>query len=201
MGRRYQPYVLTEEKKQFVEENIGLLYKYLNDHCGPGKEVLISERDELLGLLHEKMCSVVHLYDPSKNDKFYNYAFRAFDHGLYRYCHLRTRFTKQYITVNFSFGKEDDDFDKLEIAPTLEEKIDIPHLNQDLENIMNFSDLTKTEREILNMYFFSKMTMKEIGQEKELTGERIRQIRNSALYKIRCYLVAERLSLKDFLKS
>ena len=61
------------------------------------------------------------------------------------------------------------------------------HLKKHLENAMSIS-ISDREREIVNCYFGiygESMTLEAIGDEFDLTKERIRQIKESAIRKIR----------------
>lgn len=61
--------------------------------------------------------------------------------------------------------------------------------------------LTDREQEVLNMYFglnsSDEMTLDEIGEKLNLTKERVRQIKEKALRKLRCEALNNNLTQKD----
>ena len=83
------------------------------------------------------------------------------------------------------------------------EDIDIRMNLESLKEQINvtFEGLTYRENQILNMFFglngYYEMTLKEIGDELDLTNERVRQIKEFALKKLRVYGNSSRL--REFL--
>lgn len=200
-GRVYKPYVLTEEKKKFAEDNIGLMYNFLRNNCGYGKSIVKEEEDEILGLLHEKMCNTVHLFDDTREATFSTYSYKSFSFALARYFNLKSRYTKRYVTVDFSSsgdGDNGDDVDRRSIIPTTKNKKDLSILWRNLKEIIDVSDLKPFEREVIEMYFDQGMTMGVIGKKKGFTGERIRQIKKNAIQKMNSYVMEARIQLEDF---
>lgn len=81
----------------------------------------------------------------------------------------------------------------------LENMINKGSLQMEIKDVL--SELTERENLILRMYFgigeFEEMTLAEIGKEINLTNERVRQIKEFALKKLRTYSNSSKL--KEFL--
>lgn len=89
---------------------------------------------------------------------------------------------------------EDSDIDLTNIIPSeslddIESKMNEESLKSEINEV--FSSLTEREIEIMNMYFglngSKELSLKEIGKKLNLTNERIRQIKELALKKLRMY--------------
>lgn len=99
---------------------------------------------------------------------------------------------------------DDSDTELSEIIPgdTLEdidEKINSDSLKTEINNV--FESLTEREVKILNMFFglngYHEMSLKEIGEELDLTNERVRQVKELALKKLRMFNQSSKL--REFL--
>ena len=89
---------------------------------------------------------------------------------------------------------EDSDSELVNIIPgetldDVEEKMNEDSLKTEINDVL--SSLTEREIEIMNMYFglngSKELSLKEIGEKLNLTNERIRQIKELALKKLRMY--------------
>lgn len=79
-----------------------------------------------------------------------------------------------------------------------EEMLEEKTLKEQIKNVIE--TLSNKEREVIKMYFgldgYHEMSLKEIGAELDLTNERVRQIKEFGLKKLRSYSNSE--SLKEF---
>ncbi len=128
-------------------------------------------------------------FDETKDIKFISYAvwwIRAF---IQEYIDNNNKMNT--VTVDdYVFNKQDDEY---EVTSTLinsefeDEMIDAQSRNSSLNELM--SCLEKRERLILSLYFGlygkKESTLDEIGQEMSLTKERVRQIKDKAIVKIK----------------
>jgi RNA polymerase primary sigma factor len=91
------------------------------------------------------------------------------------------------------------DFIPGETMDDIDKKINISSLKQEINSV--FEDLNEREIRILNMHFglngYHEMSLKEIGEELNLTNERVRQIKEFSLKKLRMY--GKSSKLKEFL--
>jgi RNA polymerase primary sigma factor len=99
---------------------------------------------------------------------------------------------------------EDSDSEMIDIIPgeTMEDidiKLNSESLKHEINSVLN--TLTERESQILNMYFglngSKELGLKEIGDELNLTNERVRQIKELALKKLRAYNKSNKL--REFL--
>ena len=91
------------------------------------------------------------------------------------------------------------DFIPGETMDDIDTKINLNSLKEQINSV--FEGLSAREIRILNMHFglngYYEMSLKEIGEELDLTNERVRQIKEFALKKLRMYGKSSRL--KEFL--
>jgi RNA polymerase primary sigma factor len=88
----------------------------------------------------------------------------------------------------------------IESTDETEARSNVDSLREQINEV--FAELSERENKILNMFFglngCHSMTLKEIGKEMNLTNERVRQIKEFALRKLRTYNNSTRL--EEFLK-
>jgi len=199
MGRRYRGHYLTEEKKQFAQDNCRLAYKFVNELVSSGK-IHSSERDEVLGYVFWQLCTCVEKYDISKvnengyNSKFSTMAYSGFRNGFSRYIELKKRFRERFVLVDFC--SSDDDKGNLEWKDPGEDKKTVKM--DDLRFIFEECELEAPERQIIFLYTEQGFSFVDIGEMLLLTHERIRQIYTSVIKKANKYVKKEGFRLNDF---
>jgi RNA polymerase primary sigma factor len=86
-----------------------------------------------------------------------------------------------------------------ETLDDIEGKMNSKSLKEEINSVLE--GLTSRENQILNMYFglngYAEMSLKEIGEQLDLTNERVRQIKEFSLKKLRMY--GNSSKLKEFL--
>lgn len=111
--------------------------------------------------------------------------------------------TMSYVSIDSKI-KDDSDTEIVDFIPgetmdDIDKRINLNSLKQEINSV--FEDLSEREIHILNMHFglngFHEMSLKEIGEELNLTNERVRQIKEFALKKLRMY--GKSSKLKEFL--
>jgi RNA polymerase primary sigma factor len=108
-----------------------------------------------------------------------------------------------YVSIDDKIRQDSDsevgDFIPGETMDDIDKKINISSLKQEINSV--FEDLNEREIRILNMHFglngYHEMSLKEIGEELNLTNERVRQIKEFSLKKLRMY--GKSSKLKEFL--
>jgi RNA polymerase primary sigma factor len=108
-----------------------------------------------------------------------------------------------YVSIDDKIRQDSDsevgDFIAGETMDDIDKKINISSLKQEINSV--FEDLSEREIRILNMHFglngYYEMSLKEIGEELNLTNERVRQIKEFSLKKLRMY--GKSSKLKEFL--
>jgi len=121
--------------------------------------------------------------------KFSTYACNAINHALGR---LRKRWIRQRKRYCASYEPDYDRSDYQETRHEAHERDCVDELRQILTT--NSSDLTDTEKKIIAHRFFrqhddgKRMTLVEVGKLIGMTKERVRQIQNRALLKLRTTL-------------
>lgn len=108
-----------------------------------------------------------------------------------------------YVSIDDKIKEDSDgeigDFIPGETMDDIDKKININSLKEEINSV--FEDLSDREIRILNMHFglngCYEMSLKEIGEELSLTNERVRQIKEFALKKLRMY--GKSSKLKEFL--
>lgn len=108
-----------------------------------------------------------------------------------------------YVSIDDKIRQDSDsevgDFIPGETMDDIDKKININSLKEEINSV--FEDLNEREIRILNMHFglngYYEMSLKEIGEELNLTNERVRQIKEFSLKKLRMY--GKSSKLKEFL--
>jgi len=144
-----------------------------------------TERHYCLHLLNELMGEALFVlvrcadrYDSSS--KFTSYLIKSLHRALSK-CLLelnwgkRVHITGEYITL----------FTLQEDSELGEEAIELPTEIDDFDGILKSVHLNKQEKEVLTMVYKNDMNLTEVGKEKCLTRERIRQVHKSAIDKFR----------------
>ncbi|MBN1436266.1 MAG: sigma-70 family RNA polymerase sigma factor [Sedimentisphaerales bacterium] len=176
-------------RSKIVTANMGLVLAMAQRVDYPGVEFtdLISEGSMALLRSTEK-------FDCSRGIKFSTYAcraiFKAFSRAAKRCYQYRSRYPAQ-----LDMALEKSDYLSIKREEKHEDWV------EEVRDIFdhNRADLSEIERSVVNMRFSlddeerKPMTLKEVGAELGLTKERIRQIQNKALTKLR-YATEERMA-------
>jgi RNA polymerase sigma factor (sigma-70 family) len=177
--------IQMECRSDIVTGNMGLVLSMVQRVSYPGVEFadLVSEGSMALLRAADK-------FDCSRGFKFSTYACRAILKGFSRAAKQSYRYHKLFPTQLEIGMQKDDQIEQLRKKVREE-------LVEEVRNIMqrNLADLSDIEDRVLRMRFSldenqsAPLTLKQVGERLCLTKERVRQIQNKALAKLR--LLAE----------
>ena len=136
------------------------------------------------------LIRAAHKFDPSKGVKFISYAVWWIKNSINECIEKYNRDNETLSYEDYTLNKCTDLDNKFEqINEDFEEKINNIQSRKDaIESLMKC--LHEREIKILTLFFGlnggREMTLEEVGKEMCLTNERVRQIKDSALSKLKC---------------
>jgi len=172
-------------RSQIVTANMGLVLAMAKKVDFPGVEFtdLISEGSMALLRASDK-------FDFDRGFKFSTYACRAIFKGFSRTAKQNYRYRRRFPAQWDIALEKDDHLDQLRQENHSNGVDEVRMIFQD-----NMADLSRVEQSVIEMRFSLKpkqtkpLTLKQVGDKLGLTKERIRQIQNKALAKMR--IIAE----------
>lgn len=184
VGRRsdYQRFAALhkELRDQIAADNLGLVYDLYKR-----SRIVNVDGDELLSEGMMALTRAIDTFNPWRGFRFSTYACNAILRAFYR-CGLRESKRRQREPVSY-----DTDFERSDWLTTCRSETSILYAER-LAKILaeNLVELTPIERDVLGQRFpkngtASKLTLADIGRKMSLSKERVRQIQNSALSKLR----------------
>lgn len=169
-------------REYIVEQNLGLAYSMMSRFGS--RQV---DEDDLLSDAMLGLTRAVDRFDPWKGYRFSTYACNVIARALIRRGR-RERNYRRLFPANF-----DSSFERADTTPDSELDLHVERLQQALDD--NLGELTTLESRILARRFpdtqSARQTFKEIGQSVGLSKERVRQIQNIALGKLRAVLAED----------
>lgn len=176
--------MLTEANRQMVIDNKNLadafVRKQIKQHKIPSYLI-----DDFKSDINLSLCNSVIKYDFSTKNKFSTYAYSCFK------MRLKDIYVKKY-----ELCKKNDFVIALAAkknSRSITEKEQIYFL---IEN----SKLTKKEKDILFDYFFDMSTMEKIGEKNGVSKQRIKQIIEVIILKLRETSHNKNLKIEDFFR-
>jgi RNA polymerase sigma factor (sigma-70 family) len=174
-----------DTRSKIVTANMGLVLAMAKRTDFPGVEFtdLVSEGSMALLRATEK-------FDCSRGFKFSTYACRAIFKGFSRTAKQNYRYRSKFPTQWDIALEKDDHLDRIREENHNDWVDEVRIIIND-----NLADLTEVEQSVVNMRFSlsdkqeNPLTLKQVGERLGLTKERIRQIQNKALSKLK--IIAE----------
>jgi len=165
-----------------VEQNIGLVYSMISR---VGSRRL--DEDDLLSEAMLALTRAVDRFDPWRGYRFSTYACNVIARALMRRGKQESRYRQLFpVQQEISYEPSSDE-------PDVNSELYAERLHRVLDD--NLGDLTGLETTILTHRFppksESRLTFREIGDAIGLSKERVRQIQNVALDKLREVLLAD----------
>jgi len=166
-------------REYIVEQNLGLVYSMIG-RLGSRKV----DEDDMQSEAMFALSRAVDRYNPWRGYRFSTYACNVIARALMRrgkqQSHYRRLFPVQHEMT----------FEKPQAMPDLDSDVYVERLQRIMGD--NLGQLTELESTILSRRFPARdevaLTFKEIGDEVGLSKERVRQIQNIALTKLRTVL-------------
>jgi len=169
-------------REHIVQQNLGLAYSMMsrfNTHLIDEDDLL---SDAMLGLTR-----AVDRFNPWRGYRFSTYACNVIVRALMRRG-KRERNRRRLFPVQYDVS-----FERPETLPDTERELYVERLSQVLQD--NIGQLTDLETRVLSQRFKGerqdRLTFQEIGEEVGLSKERVRQIQNIAIRKLRRALAAD----------
>jgi RNA polymerase sigma factor (sigma-70 family) len=195
-GRRARNQTILEGERQLwthwwqvirsyiVERNLGLVYSMISRFTSSNVD-----EDDLLSDALFGLTRAVDRFDPWRGFKFSTYACNVIARALMRRGRQETNYRRVFPV------QHDVSFERPSEAPDANMELYVERLHRALNE--NLGELTDLESSILAQRFPTdrgqRLTFKEIGDSIGLSKERVRQIQNIALAKLRDVLVEDPL--------
>ncbi len=167
-------------RDQIAADNLGLVYDLYKR-----SRIVNVDGDELLSEGMMALTRAIDTFSPWRGFRFSTYACNAILRAFYR-CGLREAKRRQHEPVNFESEFEKSNW--LDTRRTEESVLYAERLSKIIAE--NQVDLTPIEKDVLAQRFplavgAERLTLADIGRRMNLSKERVRQIQNSALGKLR----------------
>ncbi len=167
-------------RDEVAADNLGLVYDLYKR-----SRIVNVDGDELLSEGMMALTRAIDTFNPWRGFRFSTYACNAILRAFYR-CGLRESKRRQREPVNFEADLERSDWQ--ETRRSEESVLYAERLSKIIAE--NAVDLTPIEKDVLAQRFplavgAPKRTLSDIGRKMKLSKERVRQIQNSALSKLR----------------
>ena len=189
---------LTEKKKKLAEDNLPLVWWFIDKKLKDRPNNL-NALDEIGEKLIERLCIAADTFDPSRGYTFSTYVFYAFLTGVREYKRAEELYNRNLIFMNFNSPEQKE---KEEIAPFYFGSRFAPSSTttwEDLDPLIENANLTKRERRIIDLHYHLNYSFPKIGELFNRSRERIRQLHNSAIKKIKSFVQQQNFYLEDFL--
>lgn len=183
---------LTKKQRDLVGENHLLAVSFFKTMCQDCLKLPFHERQGIISALRYKMVQAVKSYDERKG-RFSTYMYRSFFNALKKHLDEESQFHKRHILTPFE--KETKQQRYLAVAGKQGKKVNMLVLNE----VMSLVHLEEREKHILKKYYYYGKSLQKIGDEENLSNERIRQIISHALEKIRKVIKDREYDMDDFL--
>jgi RNA polymerase primary sigma factor len=169
-------------RSYIVERNLGLVYSMISRFASSNVD-----EDDLLSDAMYGLARAVDRFDPWRGFKFSTYACNVIARALMRRGRQESNYRRLFPV------QHDSTFEQPSELPDAQTELYVERLHKVLNQ--NLGELTELESKILAQRFpsdnDSRLTFKEIGDTIGLSKERVRQIQNIALNKLRDVLVED----------
>ncbi len=162
------------------------------------------DKEELVSIGTVGLIKAVDTYDVLKNIKFATYAGRCIENEILMFLRVNNKHLN-----NISLEEPLGDNDKLTLADTLEDKQINIELDYEAKDELNYyqkilskalSLLDSRERQIINYYYYHKMTQSQIADKLNLSQSYLSRIKKNVIKKLKKIIEAKNINIADFSK-
>jgi RNA polymerase primary sigma factor len=168
--------IAIDLRNTIIVANLGLILSVLKKKFGQTN----TDAPDSISMGMASLIRAIEKFDVAKGFKFSTYAFRAIMNGIKR-GYLDSQKHPSGIRIGNGEG-EMVVADKKDYSENVDHRDSLCHLRDVLEK--NLAGLSEQEEIIIRARFFSERTLQDIGDDINLSKERIRQLQNIALKKL-----------------
>ena len=199
MPRHYGEHTLTEEQKKLVEESLPLVWWYINKQVLAKGTIQSHEIDECSGHLIWYLCMAAESFKSEYGFKFSTYAIRGLRSGLCRYLDLRNRHWEREVLTDYTV-RADGDTEGFVVEPEYIEESGSSISWSDLKFLFKMIDMTPMEEQVIFLHYEQKQTYREIGEILGYSRQRIDQIHQNIVLRLRDVVKKRELVMEDFIQ-
>ncbi len=187
---------LTEEQKQLASDNLPLVWWYLDKQVLRKGTIQTWEIDECAGHLIWHLCMCAENFDPTMGIKFSTYARNGLRSGLCRYLALRNKHWGREVLTDWIIKGNDGDMSS---EPEYIPKTSSGVAWEDVKFLFDIIKMNRMEEQIIFFIYEKRYTLTKVGKVVGMTGERIRQLHNKIVDKLKIAVRKNDIVIEDFI--
>lgn len=190
----------AEAKNKLINSNLKFVVSVANSYKGRGLSMSDLVAEGNIGLM-----KAYYKFDPKKDVKFISYSVHWIRQSIMEALQKRNSIDSEDLPLDYEKQDDgvDEDYIEADNTPNLITRFVDNDRDSEAERVkkqkqaleMLFSSLNEREREIITRYFgisHDGETLEEIGKTLNLTKERVRQIKEDGLKKLRSYAIGSK---------
>ena len=190
----------AEAKDKLINSNLKFVVSVANSYKGRGLSMSDLVAEGNIGLM-----KAYYKFDPKKDVKFISYSVHWIRQSIMEALQKRNSIDSEDLPLDYEKQEDgvDEDYIEADNTPNLITRFVDNDRDSEAERVkkqkqaleMLFSSLNEREREIITRYFgisHDGETLEEIGKTLNLTKERVRQIKEDGLKKLRSYAIGSK---------
>lgn len=190
----------AEAKDKLINSNLKFVVSVANSYKGRGLSMSDLVAEGNIGLM-----KAYYKFDPKKDVKFISYSVHWIRQSIMEALQKRNSIDSEDLPLDYEKQEDgvDEDYIEADNTPNLITRFVDNDKDSEAERVkkqkqaleMLFSSLNEREKEIITRYFgisHDGETLEEIGKTLNLTKERVRQIKEDGLKKLRSYAIGSK---------